>query len=81
MQEGVILLSAYSAGLGVPFLASGLAVNRFFAASVRLKRHMRAVERVSGALLVAVGVLLVTDRLAVLANYFARLFPALSRLG
>jgi len=79
--QGVLLLSAYSLGLGLPFLAAGLAVNRFFLASARLKRHMLAVERLSGALLVAVGLLLVTDRLTVLAMYFSRLFPFLTTIG
>ena len=79
--EGVGLLAAYSAGLGVPFVVSGLAVNRFFAASHRLKRHMKAVEYVSGALLVGVGLLLLTDRLTTLAAFFSRLFPGLTRIG
>jgi cytochrome c-type biogenesis protein len=79
--KGVLLLTAYSAGLGLPFIVSGLAVNGFFAAFARLRRHMQAVEYVSGALLIGVGLLLVTDRLTVLANYFARLFPALTRVG
>jgi cytochrome c-type biogenesis protein len=81
VTEGVLLLSAYSAGLGIPFILSGLAINGFFAAFGRLRRHMKAVEYVSGALLVGVGLLLVTDRLAVLAQYFAKLFPGLARLG
>ncbi len=81
VSQGVLLLSAYSLGLGIPFLASGLAINGFFAASGRLKRHMRAVEMASGALLVAVGLLLVTDRMTLLAVYFAKLFPALTRIG
>ena len=79
VTEGVLLLSSYSAGLGVPFIVSGLAINRFFRASGRLKRHMHAVEVVSGVLLVAVGVLLLTDRLTVLAQWFSRLFPGLAR--
>jgi len=49
--QGILLLCAYSLGLGVPFLIAGLAVNRFFAASGRLKPYMRQVEYVSGALL------------------------------
>jgi len=79
--QGVGLLAAYSLGLGVPFVVSGLAVNRFFAASGRIKRHMKAVERVSGALLVGVGLLLLTDRLTLLASWFSRLFPGLTRIG
>jgi cytochrome c-type biogenesis protein len=79
--QGVLLLSAYSAGLGVPFLVSALAINRFFRASGRLKRHMHAVEVVSGVLLIGVGLLLVTDRLTLLAQWFSRLFPGLARIG
>ncbi len=79
--EGVLLLSAYSAGLGIPFILAGLAVNAFFSASSRLKRHMQKVEWVAGALLVAVGVLLITDRLTLLAAWFSKLFPSLTRIG
>jgi cytochrome c-type biogenesis protein len=79
--QGVVLLGAYSAGLGIPFIVSGLAVNGFFAAFGRLRRHMRTVEYASGALLVAVGLLLVTDRLTLLAQWVSRLFPALARIG
>jgi cytochrome c-type biogenesis protein len=79
--QGVILLSAYSAGLGIPFIASGLAINGFFAAFSRLRGHMKIVEYVSGALLIGVGLLLVTGRLAVLAGFFSRVFPSLTRVG
>jgi cytochrome c-type biogenesis protein len=79
--QGVVLLSAYSAGLGLPFIASGLAINGFFAASSRLRAHMRWVEYVSGGLLVTVGVLLVTDRLTLIAQYVTKMFPALARIG
>jgi cytochrome c-type biogenesis protein len=79
--QGVLLLSAYSAGLGIPFVLSGVAVNAFFAAFGRLRRHMRLVEYVSGALLVGVGLLLVTNRLTLLASWFSRAFPSLTRVG
>ena len=81
VSQGVVLLAAYSAGLGIPFILSGLAVNWFFAASARIKKQMRAVEIVSGALLLGVGLLLVTDRLTLLAQYFSKLFPNLAKLG
>ena len=81
VSEGVLLLSSYSAGLGVPFIVSGLAINRVFRASGRLKRHMHAVEVASGVLLIGVGLLLLTDRLTVLAQWFSRMFPALTRIG
>jgi cytochrome c-type biogenesis protein len=81
VSEGVVLLSSYSLGLGLPFIASGLAINGFFAAFTKLRRHMQAVEYASGALLIGVGLLLVTDRLTIIASYVSRIFPALSRIG
>lgn len=81
VTQGVVLLSAYSAGLGIPFLLSALAVNWFFKASSGLRRSMRAVEIASGALLIGVGLLLVTDRLTVIAQWFTKLFPGLATIG
>jgi hypothetical protein len=42
---------------------------------------MRIIEYVSGALLIGVGVLLLTDQLATLARWFSRVFPFLTRIG
>ncbi len=81
VSQGVVLLAAYSAGLGIPFLLSALAVNWFFKASAGLRRSMRAVEIGSGALLVGIGLLLVTGRLTLIAQWFSRLFPGLTRIG
>src|SRR5512134_1635461 len=79
--QGVVLLSAYSAGLGIPFLLSALAVNWFFKASAGLRRSMRAVEIVSGVLLIAVGLLLVTNRLTLIARWLTKAFPGLATIG
>ncbi len=81
VAQGVLLLTFYSVGLGVPFILAGLAINRFLVASHHIKKNMRIVEYAAGALLVAVGLLLVTDRLTILARYFSRLFPFLTRIG
>jgi cytochrome c-type biogenesis protein len=64
--EGAWLLAVYSAGLAVPFLLAGWSVEHFFAAFQRIKRHFRALEIASGAILVGVGVLLLTDSLSML---------------
>ena len=42
---------------------------------------MRKVEIASGVLLIGVGLLLVTDRLSVIAQWFTRMFPSLATLG
>jgi cytochrome c-type biogenesis protein len=73
--EGVKLLAVYSAGLGVPFIATSLAINQFFAASARIRKHYHAIEVVSGVLLVVVGVLIFTNRFTVIAQLLTPYLP------
>ena len=79
--EGIMLLAVYSAGLGVPFLLTSLAVDKFFITSARIRRHYRTIELVSGGLLIVLGVLIFTDRFTILAKYLDRLFPWLTGLS
>jgi cytochrome c-type biogenesis protein len=57
------LLAAYTLGLGVPFLLVALLADRVTPVLARLKRHMRAIEIVSGLLLIGIGVLLITGQM------------------
>ena len=75
VQRGVWLLIAYSAGLGVPFLLTGLAINQFFSAFAKIRRHYRTIEIVSGALLVVIGVLIFTDRFTIIARWLTPYLP------
>jgi cytochrome c-type biogenesis protein len=60
--QGTLLLGVYSAGLAVPFLLAGWSIEFFFRSFARLKQHFRALEIASGAILVAVGLLLVFNQ-------------------
>jgi cytochrome c-type biogenesis protein len=73
--QGVRLLSAYSLGLGVPFLATALAIDRFFAAFARIRRHYHKVELASGLLLVVIGVLIFTNRFTIIAQWLTPYLP------
>jgi cytochrome c-type biogenesis protein len=75
VSEGVRLLAVYSLGLGIPFLVTALAINRFFAAFAKIRRHYRAIEIASGGLLVGIGVLILTNRLTVIAQYLTPYLP------
>jgi len=70
VAQGVFLLAVYSLGLGIPFLLTSLGLNQFLAFYGRFKRHFHAVEMVSGALVIAVGVLILTNNLSRLAAWF-----------
>ena len=61
--DGGILLGAYSLGLAVPFLAAGLAMGSTLAVLGVFKRHGGLVNRLSGVVLIGVGVLLATGEL------------------
>jgi cytochrome c-type biogenesis protein len=67
--KGILLLAIYSAGLAVPFLITSLAVNRFLAFYSRFRRHMHAVEVLSGALLIVLGLLIALGRFTMLSGY------------
>jgi cytochrome c-type biogenesis protein len=70
--EGAVLLTAYSLGLGLPFLAFGLLFTRTLGLVVWLRGHWRAVSVVSAALLVTFGALLITGDLVRLTTQLAR---------
>ena len=76
--EGAVLLAFYSLGLGVPFILAGAGISRLTATVAFLRRHARAVNLVSGALLVGVGLLFLTDSLWQLALAMQRSFLALN---
>jgi cytochrome c-type biogenesis protein len=72
---GVLLLGAYSLGLGIPFFASALGLQAFLGFYERFRTYLRAVEVAAGLFLVLVGVLLYTNYMTVLNGYLIALTP------
>ena len=68
---GIALLLAYSLGLGVPFLLSGLAFGRMTDLLARMRGRLRLVDLVGGVILVAFGVLLLTGNVDVLSAHIS----------
>jgi cytochrome c-type biogenesis protein len=73
--QGVRLLAVYSLGLGVPFFATALAINRFFGALARIRPHYHKIELVSGGLLVVIGFLIFTNRFTVIVKWLTPYLP------
>jgi cytochrome c-type biogenesis protein len=73
--EGTILLTFYSMGLGVPFLLSGLLFHQFLNTFKRLRNHIRKIEIGTGAMLMAVGIMLMFDLLGPITMFFYRWIP------
>ena len=72
---GIFYLGSYAAGLAVPFFLSAVAVNSFFGFSRKFRPYLGAVHMTAGVLLILVGILLITDYMAVLNIYAIRFTP------
>ncbi len=68
---GIALLLAYSLGLGVPFLLSGLAFGRMTDLLARVRGRLRVVDLVGGVILVAFGILLLTGNVDLLSAHIS----------
>ena len=77
VARGALLLAAYSSWLGAPFLLVALLFDRAAPLLKWLNRYSLTVNRVAGAVLIAVGVLIITGRLAVLGSWLARFVPSI----
>ena len=69
ISTGALLLSVYSAGLAIPFLLSAFALDRFLIFFDRIKSKMVWIERISGLLLIGVGILLLTGSMTLLSDF------------
>jgi cytochrome c-type biogenesis protein len=79
LVSGMTLLAVYALGLAIPFLLTALALDRFLSWFQRFRPYIVWVDRTAGALLIALGILLVTDRFTVLAGYLQGLTPEFLR--
>jgi cytochrome c-type biogenesis protein len=78
--RGALLLVAYAFGIGVPFMLASLGLASSAAARKRLQRVGPVIQRVGGALLVVLGVLLVSGAYDRLTSYLARFTPGVGGL-
>jgi cytochrome c-type biogenesis protein len=71
MGEGMLLLVAYTLGLGIPFFVSAVGLNWYLAGVGHVRRWLVPLERIAGAVLVVMGVLLFTGKFAVMSSFLA----------
>jgi cytochrome c-type biogenesis protein len=75
VYQGVLLLTVYSLGLAIPLLVTALAINQFFIAFSKIRRHYHAIEIASGSLMIVIGVLIFTNRFTVIAQWLSPYLP------
>jgi cytochrome c-type biogenesis protein len=77
LYEGILLLVVYSAGLAIPFIISALAIDKYLVTYKKLSKYMPWIHRISVALLIIMGVLLLSGYLTLITTSLAGTFPML----
>jgi cytochrome c-type biogenesis protein len=75
VSRGMLLLAVYSAGLALPFLVAAVAVDSFLEWFQRFRRFLPWIMRISGVMLILVGILLLTGEFTRLAGWLQGLTP------
>lgn len=79
--SGMGLLSAYALGLGVPFLATALFIDRAARLTARLRRFGAGLQVAGGLVMVGLGIAMITGRMTAFSLWLLETFPALGRIG
>jgi cytochrome c-type biogenesis protein len=81
LEQGMLLLAVYSLGLGVPFLLAAVFTEALLRQIRRLSAVGRRLQQLAGALLVAMGVLVITGQLEQIAFWLLETFPIFNAIG
>ena len=81
VTQGVFLLSLYSLGLGLPFLAAAIFTDSLMLRLRGLRQLGRSLQLGAGAVVAAMGVAMVTGQLTSFSYWLLDTFPILARLG
>ena len=81
VTRGTVLLGIYALGLGIPFLLAAMFITPATGVMNNLKKHMKLIERISGVMLVTVGIAMLTGAFSMFSFWLLETFPALGNLG
>ena len=81
ISKGMLLLSFYSLGLAIPFIISGVLIDKFLFFSKNFKKYISAVTKVGGTILLLTGIAILTDQLQILGFFILEYFPSLGNIG
>jgi len=81
INKGILLLLFYSLGLALPFILSGYLIQRFLIFSKNFKKNINLVSKIGGLILLATGILILTNQLQALGYYIINIFPFLQNFG
>ncbi len=79
--KGVLLLSFYSLGLAIPFIISGILIDKFLLFSKGFKKYLSKFKKIGGIILLLTGLAILTNQLQVLGFFLLEYFPSLGNIG
>jgi len=81
LSKSILLLSSYSLGLAVPFIVSGVLINKFLFFSKNFKKYIQLTVKVGGIILLLTGVAILTNQLQIFGFFILEHFPVLGNVG
>ena len=81
ISKSILLLSFYSLGLAIPFIISGVLIDKFLFFSKVFRKYISATTKVGGTILLLTGIAILTGQLQVLGFFILEYFPSLGNIG
>tara|TARA_Y100000591_G_scaffold165753_1_gene142987 strand:+ start:480 stop:1187 length:708 start_codon:yes stop_codon:yes gene_type:complete len=81
LNKAIILLSLYSIGLAIPFIISGILIQKFLIFSKNFKKNINLINKIGGIILLLTGILILTNQLQILGFYLLEFFPFFQNIG
>ena len=81
INKSILLLSFYSLGLAIPFIISGILIDKFLFFSTGFKKYISTITKIGGAILLLTGIAILTNQLQVLGFFILEYFPTLGNIG
>ena len=81
ISKSILLLSFYSLGLAIPFIISGILIDKFLFFSKSFRKYISTITKVGGAILLLTGIAILTGQLQVLGFFILEYFPSLGSIG
>ena len=81
ISKSILLLSSYSLGLAIPFIISGILIDKFLFFSKNFRKYISTITKIGGTILLLTGIAILTGQLQVLGFFILEYFPALGDIG
>jgi cytochrome c-type biogenesis protein len=81
LTKSIILLSVYSLGLAIPFIISGILIDKFLFFSKKFRKYILKITKIGGVILLLTGIAILTGQLQILGFFILEYFPSLSAIG